>query len=286
MLTKEIEEKIIDFIKEEPKSIYEIARLIGKSWRTTDKYVNYLTEKYEEIKIKVFRKGSRGALKVVFWKSILPFSSEIKEWLYRKIENGREKVDFSPFEIFQFANTNKKIAFIHKGKFIMGRETPKSFKRVISLLDKAENEVLSFSGNFSWINLSYKNLSLYEKVKELVERGVKIFAIGRIDVDGRKNIEKLLNINFETKTNLIKVKHIYQPLRGFIIDNKVARFREIKDPKKYMKDELKQKILIFYEIYDKEWIDFLRKTFWRLFRVGVDARKRIEEIEKMKIVKE
>ncbi len=37
--------------------------------------------------------------------------------------------------------------------------------------------------------------------------------------------------------------------------------------------------MIFYEIFDKEWIDWLQKVFWKMFSTGIPAGKRIKEIE-------
>lgn len=64
-----------------------------------------------------------------------------------------------------------------------------------------------------------------------------------------------------------------------IIDNKVIKLREKKDPVYYTPDELKKKIEIFYDIYDKEWIEWLQKVFWKMFSTAMPAKQRIKEIE-------
>jgi len=64
-----------------------------------------------------------------------------------------------------------------------------------------------------------------------------------------------------------------------MIDNKVIRLREIKSPEYYAPGELKKKVEIFYEIFDKEWIEWIQKIFWKMFSTGMPAEKRIKEIE-------
>ena len=59
----------------------------------------------------------------------------------------------------------------------------------------------------------------------------------------------------------------------------MAVLKEVLDPKNYAKDELKQKLYILYYIYDEEWISWLQKVFWHLFRSSIDAKKRIEELK-------
>jgi len=42
---------------------------------------------------------------------------------------------------------------------------------------------------------------------------------------------------------------------------------------------------LFYEIYDPEWIDWLKKLFWNLFSSGIPAQKRIDDIKSIKELK-
>lgn len=63
--------------------------------------------------------------------------------------------------------------------------------------------------------------------------------------------------------------------------NKFFDIKEIKEPTGKI-SELDKKIFIFYNIKDKEWIDWLTKIFWKMFSSSIDARKRLMELEKIK----
>ncbi len=62
------------------------------------------------------------------------------------------------------------------------------------------------------------------------------------------------------------------------ISEKFRQLREKKDPEYYTQGELKKKIEIFYNIFDKEWIDWLQKVFWKMFSTAMPAEKRLKEI--------
>ncbi|MCD6398295.1 MAG: hypothetical protein J7L08_00035 [Candidatus Aenigmarchaeota archaeon] len=63
------------------------------------------------------------------------------------------------------------------------------------------------------------------------------------------------------------------------MDNKFVQLKEIKDPKDYEKEELSKKTYIFYEIYDKEWVNWLRDVFYKLYRSAVPAQDRLKNME-------
>jgi len=73
-------------------------------------------------------------------------------------------------------------------------------------------------------------------------------------------------------------------LRLTIVDSKEAGIKEVKTPELYAKGELKEKLNIIYRIYDEEWIEWLQKVFWHLWRSSISAEKRINEMEKIKVV--
>lgn len=109
MLTKETVAKINEFVYARPRTIQEIAKFIGVNWRTANRYVEKISKEEGTLSSKVFREGTPGALKVVFWNNIEKLhASEVQERLFKHIESGREKEDFSPSEIFQFVDKNKK----------------------------------------------------------------------------------------------------------------------------------------------------------------------------------
>jgi hypothetical protein len=58
--------------------------------------------------------------------------------------------------------------------------------------------------------------------------------------------------------------------------------REEWEEKRYKSGELDYNLAVFYEIYDKEWIEWLQKVFWHIFNASVPAESRIKELEKIK----
>ena len=89
----------------------------------------------------------------------------------------------------------------------------------------------------------------------------------------------MLSINKRIGHDTVEIRHCYQPLRANITDDKVAVFKEVLDPKDYARGELKRKLYILYYIYDEDWIEWLQKVFWHLFRSSIDAKKRMEELK-------
>ena len=71
MLTKEIVRKVNEFVYTKPRSINEIAELLGVNWRTANRYVEKISREEGTISTRVFREGTPGALKIVFWNNIL-----------------------------------------------------------------------------------------------------------------------------------------------------------------------------------------------------------------------
>ena len=57
--------------------------------------------------------------------------------------------------------------------------------------------------------------------------------------------------------------------------------KEIKRPTGREK-ELNKKIFIFYNIRDKDWIEWISKIFWKMFSGSIDANRRLEEMEFLK----
>lgn len=58
---------ITSFVKKEPRTINDVAKFIGKSWVTTNKYLEKIKNMTGLICIKTFRKGTQGALKLVYY---------------------------------------------------------------------------------------------------------------------------------------------------------------------------------------------------------------------------
>ena len=73
---------------------------------------------------------------------------------------------------------------------------------------------------------------------------------------------------------------IVQPLRAFIIDNKVIRIKEVSEPTGKL-NELNKRMFLYYTIKDKEWTEWLTKLFWKMFSTAIAAEKRLEEMRKI-----
>jgi len=277
MLTEEIVKKINEFVAKEPRSINEIADLLKCSWRTADRYVEAISKKYGNLTVKVFRKGTRGALKVVYPAPFQPLNTSVaQETLFEKIIAGKRKEDFRPFDIFQYAK-NKRFLVEKKRE-----ENEAVDVDVAKHLASAERQVLIFSGNLSFINIIDKGVKVFDVIRDLAKKGVVIKVLARVEIPGIDNILKILSINKSLGKDAIEVRHAEQPLRGEIIDNKVVRLREEWEEKRYKTGELEYNLAVFYEIYDKEWIEWLQRVFWHIFNSSVPAEDRIKELEKIK----
>lgn len=277
VLTKEITGKINEFVYKKPRSIDEIAKHIKVNWRTANRYVDRISKEEGTISTKVFRGGTRGALKVVFWNNIEKFHvSDIQERLFNQIISGKNKKDFSPSEIFQFVEKDKKKMIVMNESEYNSVSNSKEF---VDRLRNAERQILFFSGNLTFSNVAYHDKNIRDILEELGKRKISSKILTRVELAGINNIQDVLSINKRIGHNAVEIRHCYQPLRTTIIDNKEATFKEVLDPQEYAKDELKSKLYILYYIYDEEWIEWLQKVFWHLFRRSIDADKRMEELE-------
>ncbi len=277
MLTTEIIKKINDFVFLKPRTMDEIAKHIKKNWRTANRYVEKISEQQGTISIRVFRKGTRGALKVVYWANIEQIhSGAFQEELFEKIKTGKSKRDFSPFDIWQHVSSKKKSAFLEEQEY----ESKTAFNKDLpNLFMGTEKQLLIFSGNLSWANIVQKNVNIFKILENLGKKNISIKILSGVDVDNLEDIQKFLSLNNKLGKEFIEIRHAQQPLRAFIIDKKIARFKEIRYTEQKRKKENKKKLWIFYNIYDKDWISWLQKIFWNLFSKAIPAEKRIKEIE-------
>ena len=278
MLDAKITKKIEDFVYSKPRSIQEISIHINKNWRTADRYIQEIRENFGTLETRTFREGTRGALKIVYWASIDKVSHSVfQEQLEKHILNAKTKEEFSPFDIFQHISDENKKARIEQAV----NEESTDLNAISNLLKQTKNQLIIFSGNLSFINLKDKDNNIFKILEELIQKEVKIKIISRVDFTGKENIEKLLSLNHKYKKENIEIKHAEQPLRTIIFDNKVISFKEIRHPTGKI-NELNKKIFLFYEIKDKEWIEWLTKIFWKIFNSSISADKRLEEINKIK----
>ncbi|MGV8152188.1 MAG: hypothetical protein ACP5OG_03835 [Candidatus Nanoarchaeia archaeon] len=278
MLDKETIKKIENFVFSSPRSINDIATHINKNWRTADRYVEEIKEEFGTIQTKVFRQGTKGALKIVYQANVDKISSSVfQEQLEKNIINSKKKEDFSPFDIFQHIPDKNKQARVEEAI----SEESTNLTAISELLKNTKKQLLIFSGNLSFINLKDKKNNLFQIIEDLYKKGVRIKIISRIDIPGKTNIEKMLSLNYKYGKELIEIRHAQNSLRVIIFDDNIMSLKEISEPTN-RKNELNKRKYIFYEIKDKEWISWLSKIFYRIFNSSIDANKRLEEINKIK----
>lgn len=274
MLDAKTIKKISEFVYIKPRTIQEIANHIEKNWRTADAYVERIAKEQGIIAIRTFREGTRGALKIAFWNNIEKIhSSEFQERLFKRIENSKNKNDFSPFDIYQYVPENKRYAFLEEQTEY--KITPK--QNLVGALRSSERQLMIFSGNLSWVNAMQGKIKIMDIFEELAERNVSIKIICHVDLESIENINKMLEINHKLKKDIIEIRHAEQPFRAFVVDNKFARFKENRQNDKKNK-------YIFYEINDEEWVEWIQKVFWNMFRTSIKAEKRIKDIETIELI--
>jgi hypothetical protein len=276
MLDKETQKKMLDFIYLKPRTIQEIAGLIDRNWRTADSYVRKISDETGLVSERTFRGGTKGALKIVFWNTSEKISSgQFQDRLMRQIESAKGQGDFSPLDIYQYVPDSKKRAF---SEIVIDEQVSKT-QDIVGLFARAKRQILYFSGNMSFLDLTEKKKSILDIIEEAASRGVTIKVLARIDIAAIDNFQKMMQINFKIGKEAIEIRHAVQPLRGFIIDDCEVRLKEEKNPENYRKGELKHKTRLFFEIYDEDWISWLQKVFWNYFRTSIDAKVRVKDVE-------
>ena len=269
--------KIEDFVYARPRSIQEISQHLNKNWRTVDRYVNEIILEYGTLDKRIFREGTRGALKIIYWAAIEKVGHSVfQEELETKIFAGQGKRDFSAFDIFQHVDDKNKRAIIEK-RIDENSTNLEEFKEILM---KAKKKVVIFSGNVSFANLRNKNFDMMKIFEELIVRKVKIEIVAKVDLTGKENIEKVLALNYRHGVEAIEIRHREQPLRAVIVDDKVLRIKEVKEPTGKI-NELDKKIYIFYTIKDKEWASWMTRIFRKMFSSSIGSKKRLEELGKI-----
>jgi hypothetical protein len=275
MLNSEVTRKIEDFVYLKPRSIQEIAEHLGKNWRTADRYVDAITKNYGTLSTRVFREGTRGALKIVFWASVEKVSHSVfQERLEQEIMTAKWKEDFSAFDIYQFVDDKNK-------KVEIRNEEAENVKEYSDILNSAKKQILFFSGNLSFINLKNKKIDFYDVLESLVKKGTSVKILCRVDLEGKENIEKALSLNTKHGKQLIDIRHDEHPIRAAVIDSKIIRIKEIKEPTGKI-HELNRRKFIYYTMRDREWAEWLSKIFWKRFNNSIDANKRLIELNKLR----
>jgi len=267
---------IEEFVYAKPRSIQEIAQLINKNWRTADRYVDEIGKNFGTISTRVFRGGTRGALKIIYWSSVEKVSSSIfQERLEKEILLFKRKGDFSAFDIFQYVPDRER-------KSVVRSSEQENIKDLNTLLLQAKQQVLIFSGNLSFINIRDKKRDMTDTLELLIQRKIKIKILCRVDLAGSDNIERVLSLNAKYGKNLIEIRHDAHPLRGVIIDGAIISLKEVNEPTGKI-NELNTKTFIYYKITNKSWAEWLSKVFWKKFTNSMDAYKRIEHLKSIRV---
>ena len=84
----------------------------------------------------------------------------------------------------------------------------------------------------------------------------------------------MLSLNHKHGKENIEIRHREQPIRAIIIDNKIIRLKEIKQPA-----GIQEKLFIFYTIKDSSWSIWLSKIFRKMFSESISAEKRLSELK-------
>lgn len=275
MLNRQISDEILELVRQKPRTVQEIAVSLQKNWRTADRYIDTISIETGLISTRTFREGTRGALKIVHWNALDTKGSAYQEQLMNKILLGRKKEDFSPLDIYQFAAKNKRECFVEE------QESPQHPKaRYARLIDHAKNQVLWFSGNLSWTELEKKD-NIFHRLELAAKKKVSIKILTRIDLTSKEIVQRLLAINRQAGWDAIEIRHSEQPLRAMLADDACLAMKEILHPSHFRPGELRKQVVLYYYLEDQEWVQWVQKVFWHLFRQSVDVATRLEALNSL-----
>lgn len=277
-MRREEEKRVVEFVRARPRTIQEVAHLLRKNWRTADRHVERIATETGAIAVWTFRGGTRGALKIVY--ATPPehvAATALQERLTQHILAGRKKEDFSPLDIFAHVAEERREAFLETQK----GEKVRLAQDVTTLFRSARESVLIYSGNLSWSNVRQGEEPVMEVLAE-VAQSVPVKVLCRVDIASLRNLEKVRVLNERLGREAIEVRHAEHPLRGFVVDGREARFKETKSPSEYKRGELDAETFIFYNIRDEEWVEWLRKLFFAMFRTALPMEHRLTAIESIR----
>jgi len=274
-MDSELRVKILDLVHVRPRAVSEIADAIGKNWRTADRYIDQLA-KEDMLKIHVFRKGGRGALKVVYWPtSINESPSSVKNFLLQKILNNSRKEDFSALDIIQnITEKRRKIRFMDTEIY----DDKENLENFLSFLGKAENRLLFFSGNLSLMNISKGYKVILGLFDQKLSEGVNIFMLTRVDASNSFILRDLLNLNKKGNLGKVEIRYAYQPLRCTVVDQKEMRLKENFLGNSFDRDG-KNNGTYLYVTDDVSWVDWMSDVFWHIWHGSISAEKRLEVLK-------
>lgn len=273
MLSNTDKEKILELVKKEPRLVQDLAKALSKSWVTMDSYVSKIADDTGLIKTKTFRGGTQGAVKIVFWNyAEATGSNETKTRLFDQIKNAHTKEDFDPLEVFQFVAPNYATAIVEPFSLV----PPKREQSLLQFFNRVENELLVFSGNFSFLRYPL----VLDAFTALLKRGIRIKAVCRIDLGSAENLKRLETLLAQYPKQ-IEIRHSRQPIRGFIADGKTVRLKDEKNKTQFKESELAEDYRVFYEISDPDWVPWFQNVFWYLHRTGIPFDQRRESLKRI-----
>ncbi len=267
---------VLERVKEQPRTVQEIALAVDRSWVTTEKYLQELKAKTGLINLRTFREGTQGALKIVYYTPTdMSVADEIRQSLAQRILQGQFKEDFDFMDVFQFIPETKKRAFTRLEKEEKNMTAGELAKK------QAQKGIIYLSGNLSFVSKKYPgNQTIVDHITRELEKGVYVKILCRVNLSSLSNIEKISHLLIKYP-NQIEIRHRYQPLRGMIIDDDFARFKALENKDDYRVGELEESTRIYYELEHKEWIAWLQSVFWQMWRSSISYEKRIKEIKRI-----
>jgi hypothetical protein len=273
-------EKIKALVYEKPRSISELAIAINKNWRTADRYVQDIMLKTGTIKLRTFRGGSRGALKVVYWNNTEKiYATDVQEKLFKQIEMALDKANFSPFEIYQYVDADKRNGYFEEIKDESTYDY--DIKSLAPHFETAEKEICIFAGNLAFIHLQHKKKKILEYMKDCVGRKIIIKIITNIHIVDLANVEAVMALNSGLKEPLVEIRHEVSPLRAYIFDDNILKMGDLKLGQK-KEGQIQNKVALYYEIKDESWIDWMKKLFWKKFQNAIQAKLRVENLKTLR----
>lgn len=272
MLNLEIINKINNFVAQKPRTIQDIALLIGKNWRTAESYVKKIAQEQGTIAVTTFRAGTKGGLKIVYWNLINKNLSTFQDMLFQRLCHAKHKEDFSPFDIYQYIEEDKRGCFLEKQEHNLNVK-----QNLISTITSAQDQVMIFSGDLSWSKATQDGIPIIQGFELLCKKNIPIKILVQVDLNSQQNVYQMLELNHKYGKELIEIKHCQQPLRALVVDAKLAQFKE----RYFFKSTLEENYL-FYSITDQDWVNWLKKVFWHFFSTSISAEKRLKDLETIK----
>ncbi len=68
-----------------------------------------------------------------------------------------------------------------------------------------------------------------------------------------------------------QAKNIYKLFGQILLDEASKDF--------YKEQDLENSAMVFYEVFDEAWLEFLQKLFWGMFRTSIDVASRVKELK-------